>query len=66
MIEKHGMIEAVDRAVNRPEETQGYNSLVEMGLENFAFETVIVRYPDQFTTKALQISKERIAQWTRS
>ena len=66
MIGRHGIIGAVERAVNRPAETAGYKALVEMGLENFAFETVIVRYPDLFSDEALQISRERITQWVNS
>jgi hypothetical protein len=36
MINRHGNIGAVERAVNRPTETQGYTALVEMGLEDYA------------------------------
>lgn len=60
MIDRHGIIGAVERAVNRPTETQGYASLLEMGLESFAFETVILRHPDKFSAEAVSISKERI------
>src|SRR5689334_10246579 len=41
MLKRHGIIGAVERAVNRPKETAGYRALVEMGLEQFAFEAVI-------------------------
>lgn len=51
MIKRHGIIEAVNRAVARPIETQGYNALVSMGLEEFAFEAVILRYPSVFLWK---------------
>ena len=37
MIERHGILETVKRAVNRPSETHGYTALVEIGLEEFAF-----------------------------
>ena len=47
MIDRHGIIEAVERAVNRNTETQGYTALVEMGLEDFAFEAVILRHPER-------------------
>lgn len=66
MIERHGIIGAVERAVNRPTETQGYTSLLEMGLESFAFEAVIVRHPNVFSAAALQISQERISRWENS
>ncbi len=66
MITRHGIIGAVERAVNRPVETQGYTALVEMGLEDYAFEAVIIRHPDLFSPEALQISQERINQWKNS
>lgn len=60
MIKRHGIIEAVERAVNRDAETQGYTALVEMGLKEFAFEAVILRHPDLFSDAAIQKSKERL------
>ena len=45
MINRHGIIEAVERAVKRDAVTQGYTMLVEMGLEEHAFGAVILRHP---------------------
>lgn len=66
MIDRHGIIGAVERAVNRPTETQGYTALVEMGLEDYAFENVIIRHPELFTESAVIASKQRLDQWHRS
>lgn len=63
MIKRHGILPAVERAVNRPHETAGYAALVEMGLEKFAFEAVILRYPESFSEKAVRSSKERLERW---
>jgi hypothetical protein len=63
MIDRHGIIEAVERAVKRPTETPGYTSLVGMGLQDFAFEAVILRFPDVFSAEALAVSKARLADW---
>lgn len=63
MVERHGIIEAVERAVNRSHETQGYSSLVEMGLQEFAFEAVILRHRHLFSDAAVRISEERMAEW---
>src|SRR3972149_2386860 len=63
MIKKHGILPAVERAVNRPQETAGYTALLEMGLEDFAFEAVVVKYPDLFSKEAVTRCKERIEQW---
>jgi len=63
MIERHGIIEAVERAVNRPQETVGYTVLVEMGLPDLAFEAVILRYPHLFSSEAVMRSKTRMSEW---
>jgi len=65
MIERHGIIEAVERAVNRPTETQGYTALVEMGLEEYAFEAVILRYPGLFSKEAVFRSRARMEGWEK-
>ena len=63
MIRRHGIIEAVEREVNREAETQVYPALVEMGLEKFTFEAVILRHPDVFSEAAVQKSEERLSEW---
>jgi len=66
MIKKHGIIEAVERAVNRPTETVGYTALLEMGLEDYAFEAVILRHPSHFTPETVEHSRERIKATARA
>lgn len=66
MIKRHGIIEAVERAVNRSAEALGYKSLVDMGLEELAFEAVILRHPEVFSKAAVEISKERLSSWRNS
>jgi hypothetical protein len=63
MIDRHGILPAVERAVNRPYETAGYTALAEMGLEQYAFEAVILRYPQLFSEEAVEHSRERMEQW---
>jgi hypothetical protein len=64
MIKRHGMIEAIERAVNRPVEPQGYKMLADMGLQEYAFEAVILRHPEVFSEEAKRISQERLNDWT--
>lgn len=63
MIKRHGIIEAVEKAVNRPQETIGFTMLIEMGLPDLAFEAVILRYPDLFSPEAIARSKARLEEW---
>ena len=60
MIERHGIIGAVERAVDRPDGTAGFTALKEVGLDNFAFEAVVLRYPDLFSESAVTRSRERM------
>jgi len=57
---------AAERAVNRPTETSGYRALVEMGLERYAFEAVILRHPQVFSAEAVERSRQRIHDTTNA
>ena len=63
MIKRHGIIIAVERAVNRPKETAGYKALVDMGMQDFAFEVVVCRHPSVFSPEALKRSQDRLKEW---
>jgi hypothetical protein len=54
MIKRHGILGAVERAVNRSTDPQGYTALVEMGMEDLAFEAVILRHPQSFSEEAIK------------
>jgi hypothetical protein len=60
MIKRHGILGAVERAVNRPAETSGYRALLDIGLEQYAFEAVVLRYPTLFSPEAIRHSKSRL------
>lgn len=66
MIERHGILGAVERAVNREAETAGYTALLEMGLQDYAFEAVVVRYPKLFSPETVQRSQARVNDWKRT
>ena len=59
-IKRHGILGAVERAVNREAETVGYRALLNIGLKDYAFEAVVIRYPNLFSAEALQRSQARI------
>lgn len=62
MIKRHGVIEAVERVVKRKTDAAGYTALVEMGLEELAFEAVVLRHPLSFSDEAVRRSKERLSE----
>ncbi len=61
LIKRHGILAAVERIVTRPEEASGDTILVEMGLEDFAFEAVILRHPQSFSSEAVAGSERRLS-----
>ncbi len=63
MIKRHGIIKAVERAVDRPAETSGYKALLEMGMPDLAFEAVVCRHPDVFSQEAVSRAQERLQEW---
>ncbi len=65
MIARHGIIGAVERAVNRPVDPVGYTALAEMGMQDLAFETVVLRHRDLFSPEAVARSSERLRDWRR-
>lgn len=66
LVKKYGVIGAVEKAVNRKDETMGYRVLVDMGLQDLAFEVIVLRYPHLFSPEALAISKKRMNNWQKS
>ena len=60
-IKRYGIIEAVQRAVSRPPEAAGNVTLRELGLEDLAFEAIVVRYETSFSDAAIKVSKARLA-----
>ena len=60
MIREHGIIGAVERIVTRRKETEGYRVLVEMGMEDMAFEAVVLRHPESFSREAVAASDDRL------
>jgi hypothetical protein len=61
MIKRHGILAAVERIVTRPEDASGYTVLVDMGLDDLAFEAVILRHPGAFSKEAIEHSVRRLA-----
>ena len=63
MINRRGIIAAIEQAVDRSDGTAGFSALKEVGLENFAFEAVILRHSSLFSASAVDRSRDRMAQF---
>lgn len=64
MIKERGILAAVDAIVQRPDESLGYKTLVEMGLGDFAFEHVVLRHRELFSEAAVKRSEQRLRELT--
>ena len=60
MISRRGIIEAVDHVVWREAESMGYAALIKMGMQDKAFEAVVLRHPKVFSDEAVRRSRERL------
>lgn len=63
MIERRGIIDAVECAVKRPADPIGYTALAEMGMHDLAFESVVQRHPAVFSPEAVARSAKRLQSW---
>lgn len=63
MVERRGIIPAVEHVVTRRVETTGYRTLLEMGFQDKAFEAVVLRHPGAFSEEAVTASRERLREW---
>ena len=64
MIKKHGILATVERAVNRPDDAQGYRALQELDLQELAFEAIVLRHPGAFTREAADRAQQRLQAWS--
>lgn len=63
MIKRHGIIGAVERAVNRPDDPSGYTALVAIGMEDLSFEAIVLRYPESFSSEAIGRCQVRLTKY---
>lgn len=59
-IERNGIVATVENVVRRRTATDGWDSLIEAGMDDFTFEAVVVRHPEAFSTEAVEQAKKRL------
>jgi hypothetical protein len=63
MIDRYGIIEAVERLVRRDDDPSGYAALASMGMLDLSWEAVVVGHPDVFNADTLARSRARLERW---
>lgn len=62
-ISRLGVLAAIERCVDRPDGTAGFTALKDAGLENYAFEAVVLRHPDCFSSEAVVRATDRMSRF---
>ena len=60
MIEDEGVVAAIEHLLAKPDDPGRFKALVEMGMEDIAFEHVVVRHRDAFSEKSVLTSEARL------
>ena len=63
LIERRGIIPAVEHVVTQTRETAGYRALLAEGMQNMAFEAVVLRHQELFSKEAVEVSGNRLEAW---
>jgi hypothetical protein len=63
MIRERGVVPAVEHTVLKKGETSGYRALLAEGMQDMAFEAVVLRHPEAFGEAAVTQSRERLTAW---
>ena len=66
MVTRVGMIRAIESIVSKRGESEGFRSLAELGLLDFAFEAVVLRHPSHFSADAQLQAKVRLTPFSDS
>lgn len=59
-IARHGVLETVERVLGRPNPTAGYIELMDLNLQDFTFEAVVLKYPSLFKPETLERARTRV------
>ena len=60
MLDKHGALAAAERMVLRRQPSKGFEVLEEAGLQELSFESIIGRFPDEFSADAVEAARARL------
>jgi hypothetical protein len=59
-VKKHGVIMAVQSFVERSRDSSGFALLKSLGLTDYSFENIVLKYPDYFSVAAYQCASDKV------
>ena len=63
MIKDYGMIGAIERAVARKDDSSGYEALIECGMQDLTFESLVIRHKGSFDPAIIARCEERLSRY---
>lgn len=54
------IVTTVDETVSRAAPTDGFQEMIDAGLEEFLWERLVLRYPEQFSSRAIEQARARL------
>jgi len=66
MIKRLGIIEAIQRQVNRNAGEADYTALKETGMQDLAFESIVLKHPEAFESETVKRCAARLAEWVQA
>lgn len=54
------IVATVDDTVSRADPTDGFQEMIDAGLEEFLWEQLVLRFPDQFSARAIEQARARL------
>ena len=56
------IVATVDETVSRASPTDGFQEMIDAGLEEFLWERLVLRFPEQFSVKAIEQARSRLGE----
>jgi hypothetical protein len=56
------IVATVDDTVSRAEPTDGFQEMIDAGLEEFLWERLVLRFPEQFSARAIEQARGRLGE----
>lgn len=56
------IVATVDDTVSRSEPTDGFQEMIDAGLEEFLWERLVLRFPEQFSQRAIEQARVRLGE----
>ena len=63
MVKRHGIVETIQRSVNGPPDLARFETLKAIGLDDLAFESVVVNHKNRFAPDTVERASTRLAEW---